>query len=99
MKAVLAKLFGILKRVLPTGLASKLWTRRLPISLAVILSTSAAWLICGAYFEEPKAVMIGWLLVCPIGLWLGYRAGTRLQDRRAAAAPPAPPAPASAKSN
>ena len=93
---VIAKFLGFLKRLLPAGAFSRLWAVRHAVGIGITLSVGAVWMICGLLFDEPPAVLTGWLMVSPVGLWSGYRAGKGLQDRRAAraaaAAPPPPPA-------
>lgn len=100
MKAFFVKLLGFIKGFLPTGLLGRLWANRHPICIGITCVIAAFWIVCGLLFDEPPAVMTGWLLVFPVGMWGGYRAGKWFQDRRAAraaaAAPPAEETPAKA---
>jgi hypothetical protein len=82
-----------LKGLIPRAQLGRWWARRFLICSLVLLTIGPLWMVCGRLLEEPGAVLFGFALVAPLGLWAGYRVGKWFEDRAAAKAPPPPPPP------
>ena len=79
MKALLARLRAEVGRLIPRNLIATIWRKRGAILTWIILAIGTTWMVCGALYQTPGAVMFGFILVGAVGLDAGYQFGARMQ--------------------